>query len=72
MKLTPEQYIECYHIVFSTIHSHGFMVGEMMDLIHNDEYWFLVKPNGGWNINLREYLKSIKYEGNVEILNRYE
>jgi hypothetical protein len=60
MKLTNEQLIEIYHIVFSDIHSHSFMIDEVKNLLFESDYWFLQPPKDNWNNNLINYLSELK------------
>lgn len=62
--LTIEQYHKCFDIVFSTIHSNGFKIDEMRDLLFDEDYTFLEIPNENWKIELKTYLHSIKYDMN--------
>lgn len=63
MKLTEEQLIEVYHIVFADIHSNGFMAAEAKDLLYESDYWFLQRPkNEGWYDDVVEYLDGIGYD----------
>ena len=62
MTLTDEQLIEIYKIVFSKIHSHGFMTCEVKDLLFQPGYWFMEKPNENWYTNLINYLDEIGYD----------
>lgn len=61
-KLTDEQLIEIYHIIFSKVHSLGFMTSEVKDLLFQSDYWFLEKPNDFWYNNLIQYLTTIEYD----------
>jgi hypothetical protein len=62
MNLTDEQLIEIYHIVFSKIHSDGFMKSEVKDLLFESDYWFLTKPNENWNEKLIDYLSNTDFD----------
>jgi hypothetical protein len=63
MNLTDEQLIEIYHIVFSQIHSNGFMTAEVKDLLFQNDYWFLQRPNKlDWYDDVIEYLNGIGYD----------
>lgn len=62
MKLTEEHLIEIYHIIFSKIHSRGFMISEVKDLLFINGYWFIEKPNDKWYDNLIEYLDKIGFD----------
>jgi len=62
-KLTEEQLIEIYHIVFSDIHSPGFMASEVKDLLYISDYWFLQRPKSlGWYDDVIEYLDGIGFD----------
>lgn len=60
MNLTDDQLIEIYHIIFTDIHSNGFMTSEVKDLLFHPDYWFLTKPKEGWYTNLIQYLNQIE------------
>lgn len=60
MVLTNEQLLHCYDIVFSTTHSDGFKTAEMHDLLFEDGYRFMERPNVNWKHELRTYLVSIQ------------
>jgi len=59
MKLTDEQVIEIYHIIFSKVHSDGFMISEVKDVLFDPAYYFLEYPNPLWYPNLIQYLNKI-------------
>jgi len=60
--LTDEQKIEIYKIVFPHIHSPGFMTAEVKNLLFEDDYWFIERPNMGWDVKLDEYLSKINFD----------
>ena len=61
--MTDEQLIELYHIVFSDVHSRGFMISEMKNLLFEPDYWFLQTPKElGWYDDIIEYLDKIGYD----------
>lgn len=63
MNLTEEQLIEIYHIIFSDIHSRGFMTSEVKDLLFQPDYWFLQPPkNIGWYNDVIKYLDGVGYD----------
>jgi hypothetical protein len=62
MNLTDEQLIEIYHIIFTDIHSPGFMISEIKDLLFDPTYWFLTKPKDNWNDNLIDYLSNTDFD----------
>jgi len=64
MKLTDEQLLKCYDIVFSKTHSDGFKIAEIKDVLYDPEYSFLESPKENWKENLGEYLISQNYENN--------
>jgi len=68
--MTDEQYLQAYDIVFSSIHSDGFKKSEIKDLLFNNNYWFLEKPNENWHSKLTEYLESIYFDFDTLNLNK--
>lgn len=63
MNLTDEQLIDIYHIIFSDIHSNGFMTAEVKDLLFHSDYWFLQRPKStGWYDDVVEYLEGIGFD----------
>jgi len=63
VKLTEEQLIAIYHIVFSEVHSDGFMAAEVKDLLFVSDYWFLQRPkSNGWYDDVVEYLEGIGFD----------
>jgi len=74
MNLTDEQLIEIYHIIFSRIHSDGFMISEVKDLLQmraqfDTDYWFMDKPNENWYPNLIQYLDNIGFDKSLLHIN---
>lgn len=62
-QLNKEHLLKISDIVFSdSAHSKGFKVQEIKDLLFEDDYWFLEKPNKNWYNKTIEYLESINYD----------
>lgn len=55
LQLKPEEKLEIYDLVFSTIHSDGFKKAEVSDLF-TDNYNFFEKPKDNWKEKLTEWL----------------
>jgi len=70
MKLTEENLLEIYDLVFSNIHSIGFKTAEIKNLLFESDYWFLENPKSNWKINLMAYLKNINYDTNNLNMNK--
>ena len=62
VKLTDEQLIEIYHIVFTDIHSPGFMTAEIKNLLFESDYWFLQPPRKNWKEDLINYLADTDFD----------
>jgi hypothetical protein len=61
-KLTDDQLIDIYKIIFSDIHSDGFMKSEIKTLLFDSKYWFLTKPKENWYDKLMQYLNNINFD----------
>jgi hypothetical protein len=70
--LTDENLIDIYHIIFTDIHSRGFMTAEIKNLLFEPDYWFLQPPKKkDWHDDVIEYLKGINYDtSNLNINSR--
>ena len=62
MKPTRDELIECFDVVFPTVHSGGFKESEMKALIYDDDYRFLERPKEGWEHALRAKLNDMGYD----------
>lgn len=71
-KLSEEQLVECYDLVFDVAHSGGFKESEMKDLLFSEDYWFNTRPKKGWRESLEEYLTELKVGVDLKHLDKYE
>jgi hypothetical protein len=69
MNLTDNQLVEIYELVFSEVHSFGFKVSEIKNLLFDKDYWFLERPNESWYKNVINYLQLIGYDTSLLNIN---
>jgi len=55
--LGETDYLNIYDLIFETVHSEGFKISEIKDLLFESDYVFLDKPKEEWFQNLEKYLK---------------
>lgn len=65
--LTDKQYLDCFNLVFDKVHSDGFKIAEIKDLLYSDNYWFESQPIYNWKENLTKYLTNLDY--NINLIN---
>lgn len=68
-ELTREQLLGLYNLVFSSVHSDGFKTSEMKDLLFDNEYRFLEKPNENWLENINKYFESNNIDKSILNIN---
>lgn len=69
MKLTEQQLLEIYDLVFSSVHSNGFKTAEIKDLLFENSYWFMERPKENWKENTMKYLDTIEYDKSLLNIN---
>lgn len=65
MRPSNTQLIECFDVIFESVHSDSFKVSEMKYLIYSSDstpYYFAEKPRDGWEIALRLTLKRMGFD----------
>lgn len=62
MKISNENLVECFDLVFSKVHSKGFKIAEISNLLYSDDYQFLEVPRENWKTNLRLFLYTINVD----------
>lgn len=67
--MTQEDLLKIYDLVFSSVHSNGFKISEIKDLLFNDDYWFLERPKDDWHKSIIDYLDSINYDKSLLKIN---
>ena len=61
-ELDKKNLLDIYDLIFTDVHSDGFKVAEIKDLLFNNTYWFLEKPKDNWQSELMSYLEKIGYD----------
>ena len=61
-ELDKKNLLDICDLIFTDVHSDGFKVAEIKDLLFNNTYWFLEKPKDNWQSELMSYLNKIDYD----------
>lgn len=61
MVLTDEQLLECYDLVFDKVHSDGFKLAEIKDILVDRDYVFTETPLPNWRNKLEAYLCDLNF-----------
>lgn len=60
-KLKEMELLHIYDLIFSSVHSAGFKMAEIKDLLFDNTYWFLEQPKENWKDDLFKYLDEINF-----------